>query len=175
MKKSGKIALCGLMAALSVVIMFLTGLLPSMTIALPGLAGCCLIPVVAELGISWGFATYAVCGVLSFFLSPDREAALIYILLLGYYPVLFGLLAKIKHKPVRIAVKLLLVNAAAALEILLSLWLFHIPIEGGWVLAVVYWVLMNFTFLLYDLGLQRIIPLYYVRLRPRLRQIFKAH
>lgn len=167
--------MCGLLAALSIAILFCTGLIPTATIALPGLAGCCLIPIVAELGLSWGFITYAVCAVLSLFLASDRKAALIYILLLGYYPVLYGVLAKIKNRVLRIAVKLLLVNAAAALEIALSFWLLHIPVEGGWVLAVVFWVLMNATFLLYDVALRRLIDLYFIKLRPKLRKVLRMH
>lgn len=175
MKQTGKIALCGLMAALSVVILFLTGVIPTATIALPGLAGCCLIPVVAELGLSWGYGTYAVCAVLALLIAPDREAALVYVLLLGYYPVLYGQLAKIKQKPLRVAVKLLLLNAAAGLEIFLSVWVLHIPLEGGWIFLLVYWVLLNVVFLVYDLALRRAIDFYFARVRPRLRSLLRFH
>lgn len=163
------------MAALSVVILFMTGLIPTATIALPGLAGCCLIPVVAELGLSWGFGTYAVCSVLALFLAPDREAALIYILLLGYYPVLYGQLAKIKKKPLRIAVKLLLLNLTAALEISASVWLLHIPLEGGWVFLLLYWLVLNAVFLVYDLALRRVIDFYYACVRRKLLRMIRSH
>ena len=46
MKNSMKLALCGVMAALSTVLLFLTGAAPVATLALPAIAGCLLIPVV---------------------------------------------------------------------------------------------------------------------------------
>lgn len=174
MKRSVKIALCGVMAALSVAVMFCTGLLPTATIALPGLAGCFLIPVVAELGFRWGFGTYAVCGVLSFLLVPDREAALFYLLFLGYYPVLYGVLAKIKNKAARWAIKLLLVNAAAGLEVALSFFLLHIPVETGGLMAAV-WLGLNAVFFLYDMAVRQLIDLYFAKLRPRLQKAFRVH
>ena len=166
-KRSVKIALCGVLSALSVAVMFCTGFLPTATIALPGLAGCLLIPVVAELGLSWGFGSYAVCGVLSFLLAPDREAALVYILFLGYYPVLYGVLAKIRNRALRWVVKLLLLNAAVGLEVAAAFFLLHLPMETGW-LALALWLGVNLTFLLYDVALRRLIDLYFAKLRPRL-------
>ena len=41
-----KVAFCGIVAALSAVLMFLTGLVPVATLAIPAIAGCLLIPVV---------------------------------------------------------------------------------------------------------------------------------
>ena len=72
MKNSMKVALCGVMAALSTVLLFLTGAAPVATLALPAIAGCLLIPVVVEVGLSWSFGVYGVCGVLSLLLVPDR-------------------------------------------------------------------------------------------------------
>ena len=46
MSKSGKIALGGLLTALGVVLMFLTGLIPIGTYALPAIAGVLLIVAV---------------------------------------------------------------------------------------------------------------------------------
>ena len=174
MKRSVKIALCGVLSALSVAVMFATGFLPTATIALPGLAGCLLIPVVAELGLKWGFGAYAVCGVLSFLLVPDREAALVYILFLGYYPVLYGVLARIQNRALRWAVKLLLLNAAAGLEVAAAFFLLHLPAETGW-LALAFWLGVNAVFLLYDIAVRRLIDLYFAKLRPRLLKTFRIH
>ena len=38
--KAAKVALCGVVSALSVVLMLMTGIVPIATIALPALAGC---------------------------------------------------------------------------------------------------------------------------------------
>ena len=46
--KTSKVALCGVIAALSVVVLFLTGVVPVATIALPAVAGCFLFALCAE-------------------------------------------------------------------------------------------------------------------------------
>ena len=87
MKNSMKLALCGMMAALSTVLLFLTGAAPVATLALPAIAGCLLIPVVVEVGLPWAFGVYGVCSVLGVFLAPDRQALACLFCALGYeYP-----------------------------------------------------------------------------------------
>ena len=101
MKNSMKLALCGMMAALSTVLLFLTGAAPVATLALPAIAGCLLIPVVVEVGLPWAFGVYGVCSVLGVFLAPDRQALLFYVLFFGHYPALFAVLGRIRAKALR--------------------------------------------------------------------------
>ena len=115
MKNSMKLALCGVMAALSTVLLFLTGAAPVATLALPAIAGCLLIPVVVEVGLPWAFGVYGVCSVLGVFLAPDRQALLFYVLFFGHYPALFAVLGRIRAKALRYVAKLLVFNAAMAL------------------------------------------------------------
>lgn len=175
LKNSVKIALCGVIAALSAVIMFLTGVIPIATVALPALAGLLLVPVVAELGLSWGFGVFAVCAVISFLIAPDREAALIYTLFFGYYPVLFGALGKIKSRAVRVAIKLLLFNAAAVAEAALTVYVLGIPWENVGILgdftAVVLLALANVVFVLYERALRGVIALYFAKYHARVRRL----
>lgn len=103
--KAAKVALCGVVSALSVVLMLMTGIVPVATIALPALAGCLTIAIVAETNVRYGFAVYCVVSVLAILLTPDREAILFYILFFGYYPTLYGLLMRIKRKPLRVLAK----------------------------------------------------------------------
>lgn len=173
LKRTRKLALCGVIAALSTVVLFLTGVLPTATVALPAAAGVLLIPVVAECGTGWGFGAYAVCGALAFLSAPDREAALIYVLFFGYYPVLFGLLEKLGSPVLRWATKLLVFNAAAAAEGLLAVYVLGIPWENigflGQATLPVLLVLANVVFVLYDYVLRGFIRLYYQRVQERVR------
>jgi hypothetical protein len=177
-KQSMKLAFCGVIAALSTVLMFLTGLAPTATLALPAIAGCLLIPVVVEAGLAWGAGVYGVCCVLSFLLAPDREAFLFYLLFFGYYPVLFAVLGRIRGRVLRYAAKLLVFNAAIALEVLLSVYVLGVPVESffilGWIGPVVMWLLANAVFILYDLALDGLILQYYRRLHPRLGKLLKG-
>jgi hypothetical protein len=177
-KQSMKLAFCGVIAALSTVLMFLTGLAPTATLALPAIAGCLLIPVVVEAGLAWGAGVYGVCCVLSFLLAPDREAFLFYLLFFGYYPVLYAVLGRIRGRVLRYAAKLLVFNAAVALEVLLSVYVLGVPVESffilGWIGPVVMWLLANVVFILYDLALDGLILQYYRRLHPRLGKLLKG-
>lgn len=174
-----KIALCGVIAALSVVIMFFTGVIPTATIALPALAGCMLIPVVAELGLAWGGGVYAVCSLLSFLLAPDREAVLFYVLFFGYYPVLVGLFGRIKSRAVQMAAKLVVFNAAVIVETLISIYVLGIPWENisflGAATPVVLLALANIVFVLYDRALGGIIAMYFVKLHDTVRKMLKMN
>ena len=173
-----KVAFCGVMAALSLVVMLLAGVVPVATIALPAVAGCLLIPVVVEAGLAWGFGVYGVCSVLAFFLVPDREAFLFYALFFGYYPVLYAPLGRIQSRVLRYWAKLLVFNAAAVLEVLLSVYVLGIPFEslsifGPWGPAVLL-VLANLVFLLYDFAMDGLIVQYLRRFHDRLGRLLRG-
>ncbi|MEG1426377.1 MAG: hypothetical protein RSC76_01680 [Oscillospiraceae bacterium] len=172
MKQTVKVAFSGIFAALGVVILFLTGVIPVATIALPALAGCILIPVVAECGEKWGFGVFAATAILSFFLAGDREAVLIYALFFGYYPVLYAVLDKIRSKGIRYAVKLMIFNIAAVSEVLIATYIFGIPLENfsfsngflGILIPIAFLLLANLVFVVYDYALKGIIFTYFARL-----------
>lgn len=178
MKNSMKVAFCGVMAALSLVVMLLAGVVPVATIALPAVAGCLLIPVVVEAGLARGFGVYGVCSVLAFLLVPDREAFLFYALFFGYYPVLYAPLGRIQSRVLRYGAKLLVFNAAVVLEVLLSVYVLGIPFEslsilGPWGPAVLL-VLANLVFLLYDFAMDGLIVQYLRRFHDRLGRLLRG-
>lgn len=178
MRQSIKVAFCGIVAALSTVLMFLTGLIPVATLAIPAIAGCLLIPVVVEAGVKWGVGVYAVTAALSFLLAPDREAALFYVLFFGYYPVLYAVLGRIKSKVLRYVAKLLVFNAAVIVEALISIYIMGIPIESisflGQFTPVVLLLAANIVFIIYDFALDGLIFTYISRLHNRLSKVLKG-
>ena len=173
---SSRVAFCGVAAALSVVLMFLSGLIPVATLAIPALAGCFLISVVAEAGVRWGFGVYAVCAVLSFFLAPDREAALFYVLFFGYYPVLYAILGRIGNRALRYLAKFGIFNAAVISEGVISIYLLGIPLESvaflGKLTPLFLLLMGNLVFLLYDYCMDGLIVQYFRRLHPQVERIF---
>ena len=171
--KAAKIALCGVVSALSVVLMLLTGIVPIATIALPALAGCLTIAVVAETNIRYGFAVYCVV----MLLTPDREAILFYILFCGYYPTLYGVLMRIKKKPLRVLAKFGVFNLAMVLEGVLAVWFLQIPLSemeafGKWSIPIMA-VLLNLVFVMYDYAMNGLIVLYIRRLHPLVQKYMK--
>ena len=166
-----------MMAALSIVILFLSGIIPTMTIALPALAGCMLIPVTAECGIRYGFTTFAAVSLLGFFLAADREAWLIYILFFGYYPVLYGLLDKISNRKLMYVVKLLIFTIACISEGLITVFLLGIPMDefgpfGKWSVLILL-IAAEVVFVVYDKCIRNLILLYFAKFRKILSKIFR--
>ena len=181
MKQSSKMAFTGVLCALSLVIMFLGGMIPSATIAMPALAGCLLIPIVAELGVKWGVAGFAAVSILSFFIVTDKEALLIYILFFGYYPVVYGLFDKFKSETLKMVLKLLIFNAAAISEFFLTIYLLGIPfetIEGLGVFApfapFILLLLANLVFVIYDKALKGLIILYFQKFHKQALRLLKG-
>ena len=91
---TAKTALCGMVSALSLALMMFEGLVQVASIAMPALAGCLLIPIVAEAGLKWAFGSYGATAALCLLLTPDKEAALIYLLFFGDYPALCAVLGE---------------------------------------------------------------------------------
>lgn len=172
-----KTAFCGVIAALSVVLMFFTGVVPVMTIAIPAIAGCLLIPVVAECGVSWGMGVFAATSVLSFLLAGDREAFLMYVLFFGYYPVIYALLDRCRNRKLMYALKLLVFNGACILEVFLASWVFGIPFEETGMLAVVMGavllILANIVFVMYDRAVRGLIFMYFAKFHKMVRKTFR--
>jgi hypothetical protein len=163
-------ALCGMFAALMLAVMMVGGLLPASALSCPALAGALSIPVLWEYGPRGGGMVYAVVSVLSCILSPNKEAALYYVLLLGWYPLIRPRLQHLSRPWVRICLKVLLFTAGLFLCSLLSVYVLGIPLEspltGLYVAGLV--ILGNVAFLLYDRLLAMLTDLYLRRLRPKL-------
>ncbi len=175
MKKTVKISLCGILAALSIVIMFLAGIVPTMTIALPAIAGCMLIPVTAECGTKYGLTVFAVVSVLGFFVVSDREAWLMYVLFFGYFPAVYGVFDKIKNKRLRFIVKIVLFTIATIAEGLIATFILGIPLDsmgelGKWSVIILI-ALAEVVFIVYNKAVRNLIALYFLRFRKVLLKI----
>ena len=176
MKHSGKIALGGLLAALSLVCMLLT-IFPFADYALPALAGVLLIPIVLESGVKWGFMVYAVVGILNAILTPSLEAKVLFIAFFGYYPVLKALIERIRFRPLEWAAKLLLFNGTFVAAYWLMLHVFALPADSLELFGVNVPLLLlgtgNIVFVIYDVAVTNLIVLYQRMLRPKLLHIFR--
>ena len=113
--ESQKIALCGVLSALSVVVLLVGNVLQIGTYAAPMLASFLLIPVLEDYGKKYALLLYAVVSLLSLFLVPDKELVLFYVLVLGYYPVLRVQLNNIRRGVLRWMAKFGCFNAAVVI------------------------------------------------------------
>ena len=169
MKTSFKVSLGGIVAALSLVLMLITTLVPFGTYALPCFAGMLLICIVFELGYKWAFLVYFVVSLMSMLLLSDKEAALYYVIFLGFYPTLKGLIEKINSKVFQYVIKIALFNICIISAFYISITLLSVPKESfelfGIYLPWVFLILGNITLVLYDVCVTRVVTLYILRFR----------
>ncbi|MBE6918616.1 MAG: hypothetical protein E7469_02900 [Ruminococcaceae bacterium] len=171
---SRRLALCGVLAALALVLLNMGGLLPLATFCCPVLAMLCTLPVLEEYGGKTALLFYAAVSILALLLTPDKEVALLY-LFLGWFPVLRPRInCTIPGKLLSGLVKLLLF--AAAVSVMYSLAIFVLGMEylaeeytgGGQILLLVTVLLGCVIWLLFDKVLQRFTLLYRRRWRGKL-------
>lgn len=88
------------------------------------------------------------------------------------------MLGRIRAKALRYVAKLLVFNAAMALEVLLSVYLLGIPFESFAILGplgpVLLAVLANVVFIVFDRALEGLIVQYLHRLHPRMAKILRG-
>ena len=177
MSKSGKIALGGLLTALGVVLMFLTGLIPIGTYALPAIAGVLLIVAVIEIGAKWAWMIYAAVAVLSLLFAADKEAALLFVLFFGYYPVLKSFLERISNKVLSWISKFAVFNVAVVACFFLAVNFLQLPEDSftvvGFYLPWVFLILGNAVFLIYDIALSGLVATYVEKLHHRVTKTLK--
>lgn len=165
-----RIALCSVIAALAVVLMMITSLIPVGTYALPCFAGILLIAVVVEYGVRWSLGVFAVVSILSVFLAGDKEAVVYFIALFGYYPMIKCVFErKIKNKLLLYLSKLAVFNAAAVAAFFAGTFLLSISAEEYTLFGVYLpWVFLlagNVFFVLYDYAVTVFVAFYVRKLR----------
>ena len=175
--ESQKIALCGVLGALSVVLLLLGAALQIGTYAAPMLASFLLVPVLEEYGPRYALLLYAATAILAVLVVPETELALFYALVIGYYPVLRYALRKIKPTLLRWAIKFVVFNTATVLVYLLLFALLGPAIwqeltADGTGMPVVLLALGNLSFFLCDRALGAVTRYYRLGLRRRLKHFF---
>lgn len=147
-----EIALGGMLAAVALVIMWLGGLIPLSTFICPMLATLTGFLVFRFCGKKIAWCWYIAVAILSMLLSPDKEAAMVF-MFLGYYPFLKPQFDKIRFGWV---CKFLLFNAAIFVMYVLILRFFGMSelaneyAELGFWGGILMLVLGNITFFVLD-------------------------
>ena len=169
-QQSRKVALCGVLCGLAVVVLLLGGLFSLAVYCAPLLAMAVLLPVLEEYGPGTAGAAYGAVAILALLLVPDRETALVYVFF-GWYPLLRPRIAALPSLPVRLVCRLgvcglsmfLLYGVAIRL---LGLTAVTEELGGGWLTAALA-VMGCAVFLLLDLALGRLTVLWRRKLRRR--------
>lgn len=109
---SYRIALGGIIASLCMLCMFLTGVFPMFYLILPMLASGLIFIMAMETSAYWGFLTYVSVGLLSIFVTPNKDASLAFLLFFGYYPLLRPGIGRMRLRLLSFLLRLALFNAA---------------------------------------------------------------
>lgn len=185
-KVSYKVSLGGIIAALCLMLMFMTAVFPLLSMTMPLFAGMLITVVAVEVNCSWAFVTYAVVAVLAFFVTPDKTAWLLFTFIFGYYPVAKLYFEKIKIKLLDWLCRLVVFNASVIViaYLLMSIFgtveLFEETLEffdewglsHEWIIPALF-VVGNLIFLFYDYTLTLVTACYIKWFRPTFLRKFK--
>ena len=169
-EQSRKVALCGVLCGLAVVVLLLGGLFSLAVYCAPLLAMAVLLPVLEEYGPGTAGAAYGAVAILALLLVPDRETALVYVFF-GWYPILRPRIAALPSLPVRLVCRLGVCGLSMFLLYGVTIRLLGLPAVaeepgGGWVTAALA-AMGCAVFLLLDLALGRLTVLWRRKLRRR--------
>ncbi len=172
-KNTVKITFCGLLAAFATALMLLS-YFPYFTYAVPAIAGVVMLVVLIEVGHKWAWATYSVTAVLAL-LFAEPESKLMFVLFLGFYPIIKAYIEKLRSVPLQYIVKFVLFNVFVFTVYGLLANIFGIYIEDvasrGVIFIAALLLLANVTFYLYDIVLVRVANLYIYRLHNRVSRM----
>lgn len=162
MKKAKITAVCGMMAALSVVLMFITTFVSVFVYVLPVVTGLVVFFVSEFADKKWAAGVFFTTAFLSMILLTDKEAGLTYTLFFGYYPLIKNLIEKLP-KILSWVVKIVIFNLAAVCIGVLGVVVFGISAEeykefGAFTIPILLG-LANVAFILYDIAFSRNTPL----------------
>ena len=164
--KAFKVSLCGVTSALALLIMFMSGVFPMLDYALPMYAGFTMVVVIVEANRKWALMTYISVSILCLFLTPNYQASFLFILFMGYYPILRYSLDKIPLLLARWAIKFAVFNAAIVVYYLVFTKLFtgvDFTEDLGWLgeySIYAMWGFANVLFMLYDYLLGELTRIY---------------
>lgn len=176
-QRTTRIAASGMMIALGVIFLYIGSLIDTLNIIMAAGASLLCVMAVVDYGPGYAFMLYAGTGLAALLLLPVKFTPTVYLLLVGYYPMVKERLERLakrgtepadlkKAKHVRrlravgiFALKLCIGNAAIIALFLLARYVLLLP-PSDKLLLLALWGMANVTFVLYDLALTQLISLY---------------
>ena len=170
--KTGVLTLNALFTAFSVIFMYIGTVSPRGSAGFMAAASLFTVAAVIQCGRISGICVFAVSSVIGLLLLPDKTPAMFYVLFLGYYPVVKSVCERLEKHVFSWIIKLAVFNAALTamfffFRVLLTVG-FMEKLTGAGLCAAVY-LIFNAVFILYDIGLSRLIGLYMGRIYNKLK------
>lgn len=174
--KSYRVALGGIVSALCLLAMFMAGIIAPMYILFPMISGGLMMIIASEVSRGWAVLTYISVSLMSLIITFDKEAALLFIMFFGHYPIMKFYIDKIHPGFLRKIVKLLIFNGCIILYFLITVYVLgldqimdEMSDMGKYGLYIMLGV-ADVIFVLYDKNLVIFYELYKRRLMPVIKR-----
>ena len=159
-KEITRISVSALLSALSYILLCIGTFIEALDLTVVMIASLPVLFCMIEMNRKYALMTYLTTSALSLLLlQGTRFPAMVYILFGGLNPILKPLFDKIK-RPLSYIPKLIFAAVDFSLIFLLSAWLFPQNEELGYVMLIAFGLLCLFTFVLYDILIERVTLLY---------------
>ena len=168
-KKTRRITLTAVFTALTLVFLYLASILPTVRLGFTAAASLFAVAAVIEAGIVSAFFVFIGSSIIGALLLPDKTAVIIYVLFFGYYPVIKSLAEKSRSMLLNWALKLAVFEAAFTLTwFLFRSLIFNVKVL--WMPVIVVYLIGASAFLVFDIGLTRLIGFYIIRISKNTRR-----
>ena len=138
------------------------------------ISGVCIALVAEKIDIGYATSVYAAASILVLLLIPDKEAAVIFITVVGYYPIYKKLVERsrknfLKSNTAKLIMKLIFINICCVIYFVVTIYLLGVPKDsfaiGDVYLPGIFLIMGNIICLMYDKALDNLIILYKYRFR----------
>ena len=162
--KVRKLTRGALLASMSVALLCASALFPTLSLTIVAISGLTAAVAIIHDGLGAGAAVYAATAALAAIIAPDKGNVILFAGFFGLYPVLKSVAEKPPSPILRWAIKLVFFNI-----VFVCVWIFarellfdELPeIPALWLIAM---AVANCAFVVYDVGLDRLISLYMFRI-----------
>ncbi len=174
MRETKKITISAMLTALGVVLMSLGAVIDTLDLTMGAIVSLFVVFVFMEIGKPYHFLVWICTTVITALIFPGSALWIEYFLIFGIYPILKAYIERLPSWS-WIIVKLLYINAVVAIlafgmEKILGIPFFEDDSIG---MRILFWVLVNVAFIMYDLFLRTLIRLYVVKYREKFSRLLK--
>ena len=163
-----------MLTALGVVMMLLGAVIEVLDLSVGAIASLIVVFVFVEIGKPYHWLVWICTSLITALIYPGSALWIEYLLIFGIYPILKSYIERLP-KWSWWPIKLLYINAvvgmlALAMEKILGIPFFE---DEGTFMRVVFWILLNVAFVLYDVFLKVLLRVYFVKYRDRIISLIK--
>lgn len=164
-----KITRAALLSAVAVIFLYIASVFPTGQLGFTALASFSGIIAVIECGLPGGIAVYICGSVLGFLISTVKIPVYLYMLFLGYYPILKSIAERQKSRIVEWIIKIVLFAAAAFVALnVLSLLAVPAALSSFGTIPII--ILLIAVYVIFDIGISKLIFFYTSRVSHNIRK-----